>query len=159
MKVDWPLNKNIIRRNSVRHTFGMVRKNADGTPRPHQGWDFAARSGTLVFSIADGVIERMAFDVDYGFTILINHGSSIYSFYAHLSGDKLRKEGDKVSMGQLIAMTGTSGNAEGLPIEEQHLHFEIRTQAVVGYGLTGRKSPLAIYPICPLNEAANRANP
>ena len=156
MKFDWPLNSNIIRKNCVSNTFGMVRRNADGTAKPHQGWDFYARRGTLVFAVADGTIEHMTLDHDYGYTILINHGDSIYSFYAHLSSDRFRKVGDKVTRGQLIAQTGTSGNAEGLPADEEHLHFEIRTQAAVGYGLTGRKSPLAIYAVCPLTEAINR---
>lgn len=33
----WPLKSNIIRRNSLNHTFGMVRKDAKGNPRAHQG--------------------------------------------------------------------------------------------------------------------------
>lgn len=32
--IDWPLDRNRIRRGLINHTFGMVRRNADGTERP-----------------------------------------------------------------------------------------------------------------------------
>jgi murein DD-endopeptidase MepM/ murein hydrolase activator NlpD len=54
--VTWPLEWNVIRRNSVSNTFGMVRNYANGTPKPHQGWDFSAAVGTPAFAIADGKV-------------------------------------------------------------------------------------------------------
>ena len=48
-------------------------------------------------------------------------------------------------------MTGDSGNAQGMPVADQHLHFEIRTAAEPRSGLQDRVSPLVIFGSCPLN--------
>ena len=53
----------------------------------------------------------------------------------------------------LIGTTGESGNAQGMPEKDQHLHFEIRTTASPGRGLGGRISPLRIFGRCPLVSA------
>lgn len=50
---------------------------------------------------------------------------SYYLFYAHLSKVNVKK-GDKVVAGQLIGLSGTSGNAKGT--KTPHLHFEIRSR-------------------------------
>jgi len=43
--------------NSVKGaTFGMVRKNPDGTPRAHQGIDLATDEGYRLYSVEDGEI-------------------------------------------------------------------------------------------------------
>ena len=59
-EVTWPLEQNMIRGQKVSNTFGMVRTYANGTPKPHQGWDFAAAVGTPAYAIADGKIEFIA---------------------------------------------------------------------------------------------------
>ena len=132
----WPLASNVIRRNSLKHTFGMTRTNADGTARPHQAWDLVD-SG------------------DYGLQILIrqddqHEGAPVWAFYAHLSSAAVRV-GDRVAPAQVIGATGESGNARGMAAEDQHLHFEIRTEPHPGRGLSGRVSPLEIYGVCPLH--------
>jgi murein DD-endopeptidase MepM/ murein hydrolase activator NlpD len=48
----------IIRGKDVKNSFGWGgRKNDDGSPKPHQGWDIAASIGTPVCAIADGKIK------------------------------------------------------------------------------------------------------
>jgi len=80
----------------------------------------------------------------YGFTITIKlDGSGLFAFYAHLSEVAI-KVGDKVTTGQVIAKTGSTGNAKGMDTIAKggHLHFEVRMTQSVGLGLFGRLDPL-----------------
>lgn len=128
-------------------TFGMVRKNADGTPRAHQGIDLQADEGTAVYAIADGVIEGVnRAENGYGLTLTLKFwidGKAYYAFYAHLD-DVFVKAGQLVKDGGFLAITGDSGNAKGMTTIAKggHLHIEIRETANVGIGLAGRLDPL-----------------
>ena len=58
----------------------------------------------------------------YANYIVINHGNNLYSLYAHLqTGSFQVSEGSHVQQGQLLAKSGTAGNATG-----PHLHLEFR---------------------------------
>lgn len=150
--VDWPLDTNIIRRNSESHTFGMVRKNLDGTSRPHQGWDFYAKAGTKCYSISKGEVKFAGLRGALGNLIVISIGSSeYYAAYSHLSQINVAV-GDTVKMGQLIGLTGNTGNAASMSGLDEHLHFEIREQVITGLGLDGRISPIQVFGICPLKS-------
>jgi murein DD-endopeptidase MepM/ murein hydrolase activator NlpD len=152
----WPLQSNVIRRNSLSNTFGNVRKNADGTSRPHQGWDFSAKVGTDLYSIGSGEVQFIV-DNDagaYGLQICIAftfEGQKFFAFYAHLNKVGVSK-GEVVESNSWIGMTGESGNAKDMPVADQHLHFEVRTVAHAGLGLPGRVSPLKIFGRCPLQQ-------
>ena len=156
--VDWPLNSNVIRRGSESNTFGMVRHRADGSPKPHQGWDFLAPIGTPVHAVGAGKVIAVQTGKDYGLTVVQSfmHGDTrYYAAYCHLSASKV-KPGDMVTEGQLIALTGDSGNAKGMKGPDLHLHFEVRTEMTPGLGLGGRVSPAKVFGICPLHEAVKR---
>ena len=151
----WPLASNVIRRHSERNTFGMTRSNADGTPRAHQGWDFGAPVGTPCRAIGAGVVEAVTDAGDYGLQVLIrqhdpHEDRTMWTFYAHLSSAAV-KAGERVEAAQVIGATGESGNACGMPVADQHLHFEVRTEPRPGRGLAGRISPLELYGVCPLH--------
>ena len=91
---DWPLASNKIRRGLVNHTFGMVRKYADGKKKPHQGWDFFAIPGTACCAIANGVVHETKDYGDYGKQVVLKHnlnGKTIYSHYAHLKSWSVTK--------------------------------------------------------------------
>lgn len=157
--ITWPLKHNVIRRGSISNTFGLVRRTSTGATRVHQGWDFEAPVGTPCYAIADGTVVDTSNYGDYGQRLLLKFDfdtdgdvDTLYAFYAHLSAVKV-KVSDKVKQGQLIALTGESGNAKGMTKEDQHLHFEIRTQSTVGLGLGGRLSPMIVFGKCPLKEA------
>ena len=64
--ITWPLAFNLIRQRAVNNTFGMVRRRADGTAKPHQGWDFQATVGTPAYAIAAGTVEFVRDRGDYG---------------------------------------------------------------------------------------------
>lgn len=157
--IDWPLDSNFIRRGSERNTFGKVRQNADGSPRPHQGWDFHAPPGTPCFAVADGTVAGVANSGAYGLVVVIafqhTAGQRYYAAYCHLSKALVAK-GDKVRLGQKIALTGRSGNAGTMRGEDDHLHFELRTVAFPGRGLDGRETPLNIFGRCPLKGPVMR---
>ena len=151
----YPLAKNRIRRGSLSNTFGMVRKNGKGEPKPHQGWDFEARSGTACFAVGAGVIHSTRDAGDYGAQIVLaldepHKGRKLWAFYAHLLSMEV-VAGQRVAEGDQIGRTGESGNARGMPADDQHLHFELRTEPVPGLGLGGRISPFEVYGQPPLS--------
>ena len=150
--VTWPLAFNVIRGRAIKNTFGMVRHRADGTPKPHQGWDFEAAISTPAYAISAGTVEFVRDNGDYGLQLCLAFeltGRTLYAFYAHL--EKIYVEdGQTVALNDLVCKTGESGNAQGMPLIEQHLHFEIRTQASARSGLQDRLSPLVVFGKCPL---------
>lgn len=147
----WPLRHNEIRRNSTSHTFGMVR---NGGTRAHQGWDLRALPWTSCFAVADGEVVFADYFGNFGKLVVMEftyRSRKWFAAYAHLSAYFVLRE-QKVSAGQWIAETGNTGNASTMTGEDQHLHFEIRTQASPGKGLEDRVDPTQVYGVCPLKS-------
>jgi murein DD-endopeptidase MepM/ murein hydrolase activator NlpD len=86
----------------------------------HAGLDFAAPSGTTVFSAAKGVVSFVGTRSGYGKVVEVTHATGHITRYAHLSG-YLAREGQAVNPGTPIAKVGSTGRSTG-----PHLHFEIR---------------------------------
>lgn len=155
--IGWPLAHNIIRRGAVSNTFGMVRHNADGSKKPHQGWDFFAPVGTPCFAVADGTVALVTNGGDYGRVVVhsfVFDGETLFATYAHMSAIEVA-QGQAVTRGQRIGLSGNSGNASTMTGPDQHLHFEIRTVPQPGRGLAGRISPLNIFRQVPLDVAVD----
>jgi len=90
--------------------------------RAHKGVDYAASRGTPIKSTGNGKIIHRGKKGGYGNTIVIQHGSTYTTLYAHMS--KYRgglKTGSRVKQGQTIGYVGSSGLATG-----PHLHYEFR---------------------------------
>lgn len=87
--------------------------------RPHTGIDIAASKGTPVYATADGVVSHANPGSGYGNTVVINHGYSYQTLYAHLSR-KAVKPGERVTRGQVIGYVGSTGLSSG-----PHLHYEV----------------------------------
>ena len=164
--IAWPLASNRIRRGSIAHTFGMVRRNRDGSRRPHQGWDFEAEPGYRIYAVADGIIERVRDTGAYGKQVILRFEhdlfedgeiDTLFAAYCHLSRIDVR-QGEQVRRGAVLGLTGNTGNARSMTGLDQHLHFELRTMPLPGRGLVGRYSPLALFRHCPLEVAVKRAN-
>jgi len=86
----------------------------------HLGVDLASPKGTAIKPVAQGTVERVEFGrYGYGNSVLINHGSDLKSFYAHLSKINVQ-EGDEVFAEDMIGGVGNSGRSTG-----PHLHLEI----------------------------------
>jgi murein DD-endopeptidase MepM/ murein hydrolase activator NlpD len=161
---DWPLDSNVIRRGMLNHTFGMVRRRADGNTRPHQGWDLFAAPGTPCYAVAAGHVAMIRTVGDYGNTVVLAVNVDVtgdgkpelrFVAYSHLSHIGV-KAGQGVHMGQRIGLTGNSGNATTMRGPDCHLHLELRTVVAPGTGLMGRESPLALFRHCPLDEPVTR---
>lgn len=141
-----PVSNPKIRRNSPSNLYGKVRRDANGNPRNHQGFDYYAPTGTPILSVGDGVVHTVqSGHSSYGLNITIRHNRGkgyVYSFYAHLKGTANGiKSGKVVRKGEVIGYAGTSGNAKGFTGEDQHLHFECRTSPGHQLGLGGKENP------------------
>lgn len=89
------------------------------TMRVHTGVDMAAPKGTPIYATADGVVSREKGGSGYGIVVIINHGYSYKTVYAHMS-KKVVKPGQKVKRGEIIGYVGNTGLSFG-----SHLHYEV----------------------------------
>lgn len=113
------------------YPYGSTR---GGTLRPHHGVEFYVEKGTQIIAAATGAVVTAGNDSliaygphtnFYGNLVVIQldatyEGQPVYILHGHLS-DIYVTEGQRVDVGQLIALSGASGIADG-----PHLHFEVR---------------------------------
>jgi murein DD-endopeptidase MepM/ murein hydrolase activator NlpD len=88
--------------------------------RKHLGVDIIAPKNTAVKAVADGNVISSDWTLETGNTIAIQHANNVVSFYKHNSV-LLKKPGDKVKVGEAVAIIGNTGEQTSGP----HLHFEI----------------------------------
>lgn len=110
-----PLSKKI-----VTSQFGYRTSPITGKWKFHAGIDLAAPTGTEVFACKGGKVKTTAYSEIYGNYIVLLHGKSTTSLYAHLSKILVKKD-QVVTTGQTIGLVGTTGASTG-----PHLHFEVR---------------------------------
>lgn len=96
--------------------FGVVRPI---TQRGLRGLDLAARRGTPVFAVDDG-IATVTQDNWLGKAVRIDHGGGLVSLYAHLDS-VVPADGAVVKAGEQIGAAGDTGRATG-----PHLHFQVQ---------------------------------
>jgi murein DD-endopeptidase MepM/ murein hydrolase activator NlpD len=85
----------------------------------HEGVDIAAKIGSNIRAMADGVVSFAGERSQYGLTVEITHARGLMTRYAHTQA-LLVKVGEKVSRGDPIAQVGSSGRSTG-----PHLHVEV----------------------------------
>ncbi|MBR5842142.1 MAG: M23 family metallopeptidase [Bacteroidaceae bacterium] len=85
----------------------------------HEGMDFSCDIGTPVYATADGIIKKARWEKGYGYLVTIDHGYGYETRYAHLKSFKVRA-GQKVVRGEIIALSGNSGQSSG-----PHVHYEV----------------------------------
>ena len=88
--------------------------------RFHAGYDIRADMRSPVHATAAGTVTEANGGGAYGKKIVIDHGNGFETTYAHLDEHKA-KPGQEVQAGDIIALSGRSGNAT-----TPHLHYEIR---------------------------------
>ena len=90
----------------------------------HNGVDFRARSATPVYAANSGVV-KMAENLFYsGNAVVIDHGTGIFTIYAHLSRIDVTA-GQLVEKGQRLGLTGATGRVSG-----PHLHWGVKVKGV-----------------------------
>ncbi len=84
-----------------------------GKVQPHYAIDYAAPTGTPIWSVADGTVRSIGQDSAAGRKIIISHGG-YESYYLHLSQfAKGLAIGKKILQKQVIGYVGSSGLATG----------------------------------------------
>lgn len=90
-----------------------------GRVSPHNGTDWATPTGTPIVSTGDGVVIMTRKHPYAGNYVVVQHGSRYKTRYLHLSKILVRK-GQKVSRGQRIGLSGSTGRVTG-----PHIHYEL----------------------------------
>ncbi len=90
-----------------------------GRISPHNGTDFAMPVGTPIIAPANGRVERVGNHHAAGRYIEVRHDNGYRTRYLHLSRP-LVSQGERVEMGERIALSGNTGRSTG-----PHLHYEV----------------------------------
>lgn len=110
-----PLEKNYrISSRFNRHRHHPV----TGRTSPHNGTDFATPIGTRIVAPGDGIVSLVTEHRFAGKYVVIDHGNQYRTRYLHLSKPLVHK-GQRVTRGQVIALSGNTGRITG-----PHLHYE-----------------------------------
>ncbi|MDB5194184.1 MAG: hypothetical protein JWN50_198 [Parcubacteria group bacterium] len=86
----------------------------------HKGTDFRAAEGTPVYAMNAGTVKVAETFVEYGNTVVIDHGLGLQTLYMHLSKIEV-SVGETVEKGQEIGKSGQTGYAEA-----PHLHISVK---------------------------------
>ena len=93
----------------------------NGQPRsPHSGTDFRAGAGTPVRAPNVGRVVLTGDLYFSGKVVILDHGSGLYSYFAHLSAIDV-PEGETVRRGEVVGKVGATGRVTG-----PHLHWTVR---------------------------------
>jgi murein DD-endopeptidase MepM/ murein hydrolase activator NlpD len=129
-----PLQWPVAQHSSISDGFGPRVPPCSGCSSFHEGTDFTAGWGAKVHAIAAGVVVETGspFNTALGVHVTIQHvidGQVVTSVYGHMqTGSMGLRVGDKVYVGQVIGLVGSTGASTG-----PHLHFELHiggTEAV-----------------------------
>ena len=104
--------------------FGQVTSRFDYGIK-HFGTDIAVPINSPVKSIAKGAVVLAEWTVQTGYVIVIEHAYGLTSVYKH-NDSGLISQGDLVEPGQVIALSGNTGELTTGP----HLHFELWREGI-----------------------------
>lgn len=85
----------------------------------HKGIDIAAKAGTPIYAVEEGVVSKSYYSQSYGNVVFVKHKNNYETVYAHLKSRDVG-EGKNVKQGEVIGRMGNTGDSSGV-----HLHFEI----------------------------------
>ena len=107
-RLTWPLAGRLTSRFGMRHG------------RMHDGIDIAMPVGTPVRAALEGVVLLADVMSVYGNVVVVGHGRSLATVYAHLQTIEVAADA-RVEKGSPIGAVGVTGRSFGA-----HLHFEVR---------------------------------
>jgi murein DD-endopeptidase MepM/ murein hydrolase activator NlpD len=90
----------------------------------HLGADYACPTGTNIKAAAAGTVIITTYGSSTGNMVVISHGNGVVTKYMHASSFKV-KAGQTVKQGQVIMLSGNTGNSTG-----PHLHFQVEVDGV-----------------------------
>ncbi len=91
--------------------------------RLHKGVDYFSDMGGDALAAGAGTIVERVTRSDYGNMVVIDHGSGVYTRYAHLARfAPVARQGATVKMGQVLGPIGMTGASSIV-----HLHYEVLT--------------------------------
>ena len=99
--------------------FGLRTAPLPGASTNHGAVDIGVPTGTNVYATESGTVVTAGYYGNAGNLVTIDHGNGYISKYMHNSSIKV-SVGDKVTKGQVIAISGSTGNSTG-----PHVHFQI----------------------------------
>lgn len=118
---------------TVTSDFGPRAQPIQGASTNHRGVDYRAANGTNVFAAGDGTVVTARCqlnsvncgraangDITGGFIVEIDHGNGETTRYLHMTNPASVQAGAKVTAGQVIGLSDSSGGVA------PHLHFEVR---------------------------------
>ena len=101
-----------------------MRRSENKQPLFHSGLDMLARVGSKVYAAQDGEVTIAGPSGKKIGTRVRIDGGGLGTLYGHLSKVSVKLH-QMVHAGDLIGETGDTGNANGLSVAEQHLHFGV----------------------------------
>lgn len=102
----------------VKPAEGYISRNFNSA-KGHFGIDIVLKSGNPVYSAGSGYVAFADYTPESGYIMIINHSDDYVTIYKHCSA-LLKRQRDFVVQGELIALSGNTGESSG-----PHLHFEI----------------------------------
>lgn len=88
--------------------------------KAHTGIDYGAPMGTPILATANGRVTFAGWKGGYGKLLIVKHANGYQTYYGHCSR-LLKKRGQLVEQGEVIARVGRTGVATG-----PHVHYEVR---------------------------------
>lgn len=114
-----PFNKSMYKNVDLIARFGSRINPISNLAEFHQGIDIRLPVNAEILAVGSGTVTKSEWYGGYGNFIEIDHGNGMKSRYGHMN-ELLVKDGEKVEMGQIIGLCGSTGYSTG-----PHLHFEI----------------------------------
>ena len=111
----WPVEGRLIQ-----SSYGQRIDPFSGEGAFHKGVDISAPTGTEVRVTANGIVVHAGIDSGYGRLVVVDHGGSVQTYYAHLSRSYVHA-GQEMRRGDLVGAVGSTGR-----VTAPHLHYEVR---------------------------------
>ncbi|MBN2225123.1 MAG: peptidoglycan DD-metalloendopeptidase family protein [Deltaproteobacteria bacterium] len=113
-RLPYPTNGTVITK------YGKGTDPKFANPVYNKGIEIKAPVGSPIISVADGEIVYSDYFMGYGNLIIVDHGDSYYTVYAHAK-TLIKRVGDRVKANEKIGTVGDTGSLKG-----PTLYFEIR---------------------------------